>query len=96
MLGILRSLIYDPDILLLDEPFSSLDFQTTLYMYDKLTEVWEKTGVTVLFVSHDIHEAVYLADKVVVLSKRPARVVEVVETGLPRPRTYEVTESFKS
>jgi NitT/TauT family transport system ATP-binding protein len=93
MLGILRSLIYDPDILLLDEPFSSLDFQTTLYMYDKLTEVWEKTGVTVLFVSHDIHEAVYLADKVVVFSKRPARVVEVVETGLPRPRTYEVTES---
>ena len=93
MLGILRSLIYDPDILLLDEPFSSLDFQTTLYMYDKLMEVWEKTGVTVLFVSHDIHEAVYLADKVVVFSKRPARVVEVVETGLPRPRTYEVTES---
>jgi NitT/TauT family transport system ATP-binding protein len=93
MLGILRSLIYDPDILLLDEPFSSLDFQTTLYMYDKLTEVWEKTGVTILFVSHDIHEAVYLADKVVVFSKRPARVVEVVETGLPRPRTYESTES---
>ena len=93
MLAILRSLIYDPDILLLDEPFSSLDFQTTLYMYDKLMEVWEKTGVTVLFVSHDIHEAVYLADKVVVFSKRPARVVEVVETGLPRPRTYEVTES---
>jgi NitT/TauT family transport system ATP-binding protein len=93
MLGILRSLIYDPDILLLDEPFSSLDFQTTLYMYDKLTEVWEKTGVTVLFVSHDIHEAVYLADKIVVFSKRPARVVEVVETGLPRPRTYEITES---
>jgi NitT/TauT family transport system ATP-binding protein len=93
MLGILRALIYEPDILLLDEPFSSLDFQTTLYMHDKIMEVWEKTGVTILFISHNIHEAVYLADKVVVFSKRPARVVEVIETKLPRPREYKVTES---
>jgi NitT/TauT family transport system ATP-binding protein len=93
MLGILRSLIYEPDLLLLDEPFSSLDFQTTLYMHDKIMEVWEKTGVTIVFISHNIHEAVYLADKVVVLSKRPARVLEVIETNLPRPRTYEMTES---
>jgi len=93
MLGILRALVYEPDILLLDEPFSSLDFQTTLYMHDKIMEVWEKTGVTVLFISHNIHEAVYLADKVVVFSKRPARVVEVIETNLPRPRDYKVTES---
>ena len=93
MLGILRALIYEPDVLLLDEPFSSLDFQTTLYMHDKIIEVWEKTGVNVLFISHNINEAVYLADKVVVLSKRPARVVEVIETKLPRPRTYEVTET---
>jgi NitT/TauT family transport system ATP-binding protein len=93
MLGILRALVYEPDILLLDEPFSSLDFQTTLYMHDKIMEVWEKTGVTILFISHNIHEAVYLADKVVVFSKRPARVVEVIETKLPRPRDYTVTES---
>jgi NitT/TauT family transport system ATP-binding protein len=93
MLGILRALVYEPDILLLDEPFSSLDFQTTLYMHDKIMEVWEKTGVTVLFISHNIHEAVYLADKVVVFSKRPARVVEVIETKLPRPRDYKVTET---
>lgn len=93
MLGILRALVYEPDILLLDEPFSSLDFQTTLYMHDKIMEVWKKTGVTVLFISHNIHEAVYLADKVVVFSKRPARVVEVIETNLPRPRDYKVTES---
>jgi NitT/TauT family transport system ATP-binding protein len=93
MLGILRALVYEPDILLLDEPFSSLDFQTTLYMHDKIMEVWEKTGVTVLFISHNIHEAVYLADKVVVFSKRPARVVELIETNLPRPRDYKVTES---
>jgi len=93
MLGILRALVYEPDILLLDEPFSSLDFQTTLYMHDKIMEVWKKTGITVLFISHNIHEAVYLADKVVVFSKRPARVVEVIETNLPRPRDYKVTES---
>lgn len=93
MLCILRALVYEPDILLLDEPFSSLDFQTTLYMHDKIMEVWGKTGVTILFISHNIHEAVYLADKVVVFSKRPARVVEVIETNLPRPRDYKVTES---
>jgi NitT/TauT family transport system ATP-binding protein len=95
MLGILRALVYEPDILLLDEPFSSLDFQTTLYMHDKIMEVWQKTGVTVLFISHNIHEAVYLADKVVFFSKRPARVVEVIETNLPRPRDYKVTESYQ-
>lgn len=93
MLGILRSLIYEPDILLLDEPFSSLDFQTTLYLYDKIMEIWEKTGVTILFISHNIHEAVFLADKVVVLSKRPARIVETIETNLPRPRSYNMRES---
>jgi len=93
MLCILRALVYEPDILLLDEPFSSLDFQTTLYMHDKIMEVWEKTGVTVLFISHNIQEAVYLADKVVVFSKRPARVVEVIDTNLPRPRDYKSIES---
>jgi NitT/TauT family transport system ATP-binding protein len=93
MLAILRTLIYEPDILILDEPFSSLDFQTSLYMQEKIMEVWEKTGVTILFVSHNIHEAVYLADKVVVYSKRPARVIEVIETQLPRPRHFKVTES---
>jgi NitT/TauT family transport system ATP-binding protein len=93
MIAILRTLVYEPDILLLDEPFSSLDFQTTLYMQDKIMDIWEKTGVTILFISHNIHEAVYLADKVVVCSKRPARVVEIIETNLPRPRTYKVTES---
>ncbi len=93
MLCILRALVYEPDILLLDEPFSSLDFQTTLYMHDKIMEVWEKTGVTVIFISHNIQEAVYLADKVVVFSKRPARVVEVIETNLPRPRDYKAIET---
>jgi NitT/TauT family transport system ATP-binding protein len=76
----------------MDEPFSSLDFQTTLYMHDKVLEIWGKTQATVLFISHDVNEAVYLADKVVILSKRPARVMDVIDINLPRPRTLEMTE----
>jgi NitT/TauT family transport system ATP-binding protein len=92
LLCILRALLYEPDVLLMDEPFSSLDFQTTLYMHDKVLEIWRKTKTTILFISHDISEAVYLADKVVVLSKRPAHVMDVIEVDLPRPRTLETTE----
>jgi len=93
LLCILRALLYEPDVLLMDEPFSSLDFQTTLYMHDKVLEIWAKTRATVLFISHDVNEAVYLADKVVILSKRPARVMDVIDVNLPRPRTLEMTES---
>jgi NitT/TauT family transport system ATP-binding protein len=93
LLCILRALLYEPDVLLMDEPFSSLDFQTTLYMHDKVLEIWAKTKATILFISHDINEAVYLADKVVVLSKRPAHVMDVIEVDLPRPRKLEMTES---
>ena len=92
LLCILRAMIYEPDVLLMDEPFSSLDFQTTLYMHDKVLEIWGKTQATVLFISHDVNEAVYLADKVVILSKRPARVMDVIDINLPRPRTLEMTE----
>ncbi len=93
LLCILRALLYEPDVLLMDEPFSSLDFQTTLYMHDKVLDIWAKTKATILFISHDINEAVYLADKVVVLSKRPAHVMDVIEVDLPRPRKLEMTES---
>jgi NitT/TauT family transport system ATP-binding protein len=93
LLCILRALLYEPDVLLMDEPFSSLDFQTTLYMHDKVLEIWAKAKATILFISHDINEAVYLADKVVVLSKRPAHVMDVIEVDLPRPRKLEMTES---
>ena len=93
LLCILRALLYEPDVLLMDEPFSSLDFQTTLYMHDKVLEIWSKTKATILFISHDVNEAVYLADKVVILSKRPARVMDVIEVDLPRPRKLEMTES---
>ena len=93
LLCILRALLYEPDVLLMDEPFSSLDFQTTLYMHDKVLDIWAKTNATILFISHGVNEAVYLADKVVILSKRPARVMDVIEVDLPRPRKLEMTES---
>ena len=95
LLSIIRALIYEPDVLLMDEPFSSLDFQTTLFMHDKLLDIWRKTGTTIIFVSHDINEAIYLADRVVLFSKRPARIIAVMETNLPRPRSIEIRETGK-
>ena len=86
-----RALAVDPDILLMDEPFASLDAQTREVMQDELLSIWQRTKKTVVFVTHQISEAIYLADYVVVLSTRPARVREVVEVNLPRPRE----ESFR-
>lgn len=93
---ILRALITEPDILLMDESFSALDYQTTLFMMKKVLEIWQKIKVTVIFVSHYIDEAIFLADRIVLFSKRPARVIEVLENNLPHPRTLNImgTEEF--
>jgi NitT/TauT family transport system ATP-binding protein len=84
-----RSLIMDPDILLMDEPFGAVDAQTRVVLQGELLEIWERTRKTVLFVTHSVDEALFLADRVYVLSHRPARVREVVDVGLPRPRDPE-------
>jgi len=84
--GIARALAINPKILLMDEPFAALDAQTRNRMQAELLEIWNKEKKTVLFVTHNIDEAVYLADKIIVLSKRPARVVEEIEVDLKRPR----------
>jgi len=90
LVAILRALIAEPDVLFLDEPFSALDYEMTLYMRDKLQTVFMETGLTTVLVSHDLEEAVYLADRILLLSKRPTRVVEVIPFDLARPRTVEI------
>jgi len=81
-----RALAYNPEVLLLDEPFGALDAQTKDYMISDLHDVWEKTAKTIVFVTHLISEAIRLGDKVYVFSARPSRVKAVVEIDLPRPR----------
>jgi NitT/TauT family transport system ATP-binding protein len=85
-----RALATDPDMLLLDEPFASLDAQTREFMQLELLKIWAQTSKTALFVTHDIKEAIYLADRVVVFTARPARVKQVLDIDLPRPRPLRV------
>ncbi|MCL4186690.1 MAG: ABC transporter ATP-binding protein [Rhodobacteraceae bacterium] len=85
--GFARALTMDPDIILMDEPFSAVDEQTRELLQEQLLDVWEKMGKTVVFITHSIDEAVFLADRVIVMGARPGRIVETVAVDLPRPRT---------
>ena len=85
--GIARALAVNPAVLLMDEPFSALDAQTRTLMMEELLALWERTRKTILYVTHNIQEAVFMADRVVVLSRRPGRVLDTVVIDLPRPRT---------
>jgi NitT/TauT family transport system ATP-binding protein len=84
--GIARALAVNPAVLLMDEPFSALDAQTRQLMQEELLGIWERTRKTIVYVTHNIQEAVYMADRVIVLSRRPGRVLDEVPVELKRPR----------
>lgn len=88
-----RVLAFDPDVLLMDEPFGALDAQTRENMQDELQRIWRESQKSVLFVTHDIDEAVYLSDVVVVFSKRPAEIKEIIKIDIPRPRDLRIYKS---
>ena len=88
--GIARALIHDPDLLLLDEPFASLDALTRERMWTELSRIWQAKQKTVIMVTHSINESLFLADRVMVLTRRPGKIKLDVEVDLPRPRTDDI------
>jgi NitT/TauT family transport system ATP-binding protein len=87
LVSILRALVVEPEILFLDEPFSALDYEMTLFMRAQLQRIFMETGTTTILVSHDLEEAVFLADRVLLLSRHPARVAAFMPVNVARPRT---------
>jgi NitT/TauT family transport system ATP-binding protein len=91
--AIARALSYRPKMLLMDEPFGALDALTRHHMQELLTAIWEKHRLTVLFITHDVEEAIYLSDRVAVMTNRPGRIKSILPVPLPRPRRYELISS---
>lgn len=92
---IMRSLATRPEVLFLDEPFSALDFEMTLFIRAKLQEAHIATGTTMVIVSHDLEDAVFLADRILLLTRRPTRIAEIVPFDMPRPRMPEAVSDME-
>jgi NitT/TauT family transport system ATP-binding protein len=88
-----RTLAYEPQMLLMDEPFGALDAQTRELMQEELTDIWQQDRRTVLFVTHDIEEAIYLSDRIIVFTARPGRIKADLRVELPRPRSADIRKS---
>jgi ABC-type nitrate/sulfonate/bicarbonate transport system ATPase subunit len=88
--AMMRTILAGRQVMLLDEPFGALDAQTRLGMQQWLLQVWRDLGRTILFVTHDVDEAIFLADRIVVMTPRPGRIAEILPVRLPRPRTFDV------
>ncbi|MDW5316912.1 ABC transporter ATP-binding protein [Rhizobium sp. PL01] len=91
--AIARALAADPEVLLMDEPFAALDAQTREILQSELLRIWEKINTTVVFVTHSIDEAIYLADRIVIMTARPGQVKEIFDIDLPRPRDGDIRSS---
>jgi NitT/TauT family transport system ATP-binding protein len=90
---IVRALINDPKVLLLDEPYRAMDALTKQIMHEALLETYDRTGVTIFFITHDLEEAIFLGDKVHIVTTRPCQLKKTVEVKIPRPRSYETQSS---
>jgi len=91
--SIARALSFEPKLLLMDEPFGALDEITRDHLNEQLLRLWERTAVTVVFVTHSIPEAVFLSNRIVVMSPRPGHILEIIDSGLPANRTLDVRET---
>lgn len=91
-IAIARALAINPHILLMDEPFGSLDAQTRSELQDMLLNIWQETNITVIFVTHDIQESILLSDRIVIMGKNPGHIKKIIDNPLPRPRSLENRE----
>ena len=93
--SIARALAFEPELLLMDEPFGALDEITRDHLNDQLLRLWEQTGKTVVFVTHSISEAVFLSSRIVVMSPRPGRILEIIDSDLPAERRLDIRETTR-
>jgi NitT/TauT family transport system ATP-binding protein len=90
LVSIIRSLITEPDLLILDEPFSALDHLNSISLLLKLQEIWLKSNFTGIFISHNIDEAIFLGDRLIILSPKPTKIIDIIDIKLPRPRSINI------